>query len=263
MFNLFKNKKIEKNIPQYKNVDLYKEIVDYTLENREVSISLLQRKFKLKFLDAESYIRRMEEEKIVVREKTGLYTINKNYTDLIDVDNLSEEFLQEITDKTFQVDHLKNEDREQILADDRTLEQTIKDSYKNAIRGQQQSKNPKFHRTHHEQDLSFQFYQSNLEKLKIYEKKIYDLDEEVEKQRKNKKDKPNLTKEEILDLCQREFDAYNDLRKYCYSKGKGGMLYFQNTWEYCHYNWDDCFPFIQKSIDYYNKVKNRSFDTKK
>ena len=249
-------KKNKNKIPNNQTTDIYSQALELLKERKEIKVSLLQRTFNIKFVEATSIIDRMLKENVIYEDpnQSTNYLIKKNYLDLIDVDNISENKLNEVVNQAFATSHLMDENRNQILTDGRTLEQTIKDSYKKAILAQQKSKNPKFHRTVREKELSFDFYQKNQEKLKAMEEQIYDLDEKVIKMKKNKKYADQYSKEEIKDICKKEIEAYHVLRKFCYSSGQGGIIYFQEMWEYCHYDWNDCFPFIQKTQDYYNSL---------
>jgi hypothetical protein len=181
----------------------------------------------------------------------------KNYIESIDINKIPEKELKRISDIAFSSGDLLNEDKKQILEDGRTLEQTITDSYKNAIKNEQASHNPKFHRTPEEQDLSFSFSEQYASKLKEMEETIYDCDEEVVKLKKSKKYASKFSREYVIEKCNKEIDAYNELKKFCYEKGKSGQLYFQDMWEYCHYNWNECFEFIESTKKYLDRlIKN-------
>jgi len=173
-----------------------------------------------------------------------------NFIESIDVNKMPKKKLDEIANIAFNSEDLINEDRNNIMADGRTLEQTIKDSYKNAIKSEQESSNPKFHRTPKEQQLSFDFFEQHATNLKKMEEIIYDYDEEVVKLKKSKNYASKFSKEHIVEICNKEIDAYNTLKRFCYDKGKSGELYFQNMWEYCHYDWNDCFEFIELTRKY-------------
>lgn len=252
---LFNFRKKEKT--NVDNTNLYNNVVDFVKENGSIRISVLQRHFNLNFNDAAAIIDKMLEGNIIYcsDDNMGTYYLKQNYVDSINVNDISDIKLQEISNQAFENDYLKNEDRKMVLANGKTLEETIKDGYKNAILSAQNSTNPKFHRTPHEQELSFCFSQSYREILDEMEKVIYDLDEEITQIRKKSKKIKNYSKDEIINLCEKEISAYNNLKEFCYSNGEGGKLYFQNMWEYCHYNWNDCFPFIKNTLKYYDKLK--------
>lgn len=177
-----------------------------------------------------------------------------NYIESIDINKIPEEYLNKIADITFSDDSMKNEDRNRILEDGRTLEQTIKDGYKNSIKSQQNSSNPKFHRTAKEDELSFTFSERYSEILQQMEEIIYNYDDEIVKLKKSKKYASTFSLEEIIEKCNKEIVAYYELKKFCYDKGKGGQLYFQNMWEYCHYNWNECFEFISSTKKYLDEL---------
>lgn len=150
---------------------------------------------------------------------------------------------------------LKQSERYKVLSDGRTLEQTIIEGYYSQIERQKNSKNPKFHRTEKEEELSFSFSQKYDDKLKPYEEKIYDADESLKKYSKRK----DFTKEEkvfIEKQCNEEIIAYKKLKEFCY-KTKGGRIYFQDMWEYCHYEVEDCFEFIKPALDLLEKINQQ------
>ena len=42
---------------------------------------------------------------------------------------------------------------------------------------------------------------------------------------------------------------YEDFKKFCYSKGEGGKIFFDDRWEYCHNSKNPCFSYIQSTLD--------------
>lgn len=242
------------------NIDhnnLYNNVVDFVKEKGSIRVGVLQRYFNLKFNDAVAIIDKMLEDDFIYRpdENIGIYYLKQNYIDSINMNDISDAKLQEVSNLAFESDHLKNEDKNMVLASGKTLEETIKDSYKNAILSEKNSPNPKFHRTPHEQELSFKFSQKYRTVLDEKEAMIYDLDEEITQIRKQPKKFKNYSKDKIINLCEREIEAYNALKEFCYNSGEGGALYFQNMWEYCHHDWNDCFPFIKNTLKYYEELK--------
>lgn len=242
------------------NLNLYNKIINFTKEKKEVNISMLQRSLSLKYLEAKNFIDKMVEDNIIypADEKLGIYYLKQNYIDSIEVEKIPEEKLKETVDMAFESEGLRNEDRNRIMEDGRTLEGTIKDGYKNSILAQQNSTNPKFHRTPRQQELSFEFSQKYKSEIEEMENLIYDLDELVVKIRNSPKSANTYSKEMTLHTCEQEIRAYNELKNFCYKHGEGGMIYFQDSWEYCHYDWNDCFSFISKTEKYYNKLKNNN-----
>lgn len=99
------------------------------------------------------------------------------------------------------------------------------------------SYNPKFHRTEAEEELSFNFYMNYKNKIKEYKDKIYaSIDNDYIK----------VTVESIK--------AFDELQQFCFSKGKGGRLYFEDMWLHCHNSRNPCFSYRDNLI----KVLNNS-----
>lgn len=85
--------------------------------------------------------------------------------------------------------------------------------------------NVKFHRTEHEEELSF-----NFEKRFGYE--ILILEEKFESLYQNACQSDSL--DIRIDLLYEAAEAFEKAKNFCYSKGKGGTIYFQDMWEYLH-----------------------------
>lgn len=111
----------------------------------------------------------------------------------------------------------------------------IQTGYENALRKQQESQNPKFHRTEQEEELSLKFF----EKYHgiAYEKadKACLLYNEAIKTK-------DLSKR--IELLNEAVVAFEKAKKYCYSKGKGGTIYFQDMWEYMHNSQNPCYSYL-------------------
>ena len=109
--------------------------------------------------------------------------------------------------------------------------------YEAARKEEQMSSNPKFHRTEREDDLSFSFemkYKNEVSKMENKFDSLYrdayvvnDLSERIE-------------------LLRQSASAFEDAKKFCYSKGKGGTIYFQDMWECLHNSRNDCFSYLDK-----------------
>lgn len=130
LFNFRKKKKT--------NIDhnnLYNNVVNFVKEKGSIQVGVLQRYFNLKYNDAVAIIDKMLEDDIIYRpdENIGIYYLKQNYIDSINMNDISDAKLQAVSNLAFESDHLKNEDKNMILANGKTLEETIKDSYKNAI----------------------------------------------------------------------------------------------------------------------------------
>lgn len=107
-----------------------------------------------------------------------------------------------------------------------------------AIEAERTSPNPKYHRTLEEQKLSSQFSLKNFDCLREKEHKMLDF---------NIKARDTITDiDETISNCQKAIKAFYDLKKFCY-KTDGGVIYFQNMWEYCHNSQNPCFCFIEET----------------
>lgn len=79
------------------------------------------------------------------------------------------------------------------------------------------SYNPKFHRTESEKELDFNFFFKYKGEIEKYENLIYAFMES------------NFIEDTVKSIL-----AFDDFKKFCFSKGKGGKLYFEDTWLNCH-----------------------------
>ena len=77
-------------------------------------------------------------------------------------------------------------------------------------------------RTAHEQQLAFNFDMNHFDKFNNYEIKLMDLQTDALQEK-------NLTKK--IQLLEETIKTYEKAKKFCYSKGKGGTIYFQDEWE--------------------------------
>lgn len=132
---------------------------------------------------------------------------------------------------------------------DKEIPYLIEITKQQAMEQCEQSKNPKFHRTFKEEELSFSFSQRYDKQISILEDEIYQSTENIGKAGIHWM--KNATKEELLckiALCDNAIEIFEKCKRFCYSKGKGGMIYFQDTWEYCHNNKNECFSFIDMVV---------------
>lgn len=91
--------------------------------------------------------------------------------------------------------------------------------YEKALTREQQTKPV---RTKHEQQLAFNFDMNHFDKYSELEFKLIDLENDA-------RHTTNLTKK--IQLLEKTIVAYEKLKKFCYSKGKGGTIFFQDEWE--------------------------------
>ncbi|WP_431030078.1 hypothetical protein [Lysinibacillus sp. LZ02] len=138
--------------------------------------------------------------------------------------------------------------KDNLLPTGRTFEEQVKIDLQNAIENKKKSTNPKFHRTSTDENLSFNFSDKHSEKLNLLENEmhhntelifsIYQIDLRIEQ-------------------CQLAIEAYEKLKKFCTSKGKGGKIYFEDTWEHLHNSKNPDFRFIEKvELEYLYLTEN-------
>lgn len=109
-----------------------------------------------------------------------------------------------------------------------------------AIEREQQSKNPKFHRTEREEELSFQFMMNHGEQIEKRTASFEDCNRLAYKENDiNKK----------IELLQKTILLYEEAKKWFY-KTKGGTIYFQDYYEYQHNSQNDCFSYIDTVKEY-------------
>lgn len=90
---------------------------------------------------------------------------------------------------------------------------------------QEASPNPKYHRTPQEEDLSFDFEEK-------WGSQIHFL--EAEMQEKYSAAAQAQDYDTAIDLAKEALTLYQTLKTFCYQKGKGGEIYFQDIWEYMY-----------------------------
>lgn len=113
--------------------------------------------------------------------------------------------------------------------------------------------NPKFHRSAKERDLSFNFSlnSKNIDTASRYIAAFEKLHDEA-------------LKEDDFDtkisLLNQALEAFEKAKNFCY-RTKGGMIWFQDMYEYMHNSQNECFSYvdiIQDGITYYTEIKNLS-----
>lgn len=120
--------------------------------------------------------------------------------------------------------------------------------YERALEYEENSNNPKFHRTEQEEELSFDFWQQYEKEISMLEKQLLHSYSEALSTRDYH--------ESILKL-ENTLEFFNRFKQFCYSKGQGGILYFQNNWEYLHNSNNPCFSYdseIKKALEERKKI---------
>lgn len=123
---------------------------------------------------------------------------------------------------------------------DQEIPYLIQLGYEHAFQAEANSSNPKFHRTAREDDLSYDFeskyYNEISERTKKFKNLYRDSYTEI-----------NLSKKILL--LEEALIDFDKCKKYCYSKGKGGQIYFQDTYEYLDSSQNPCFSYRDMITD--------------
>ncbi|MFV0519944.1 MAG: hypothetical protein ACK5LY_06670 [Lachnospirales bacterium] len=125
--------------------------------------------------------------------------------------------------------------------DDDEVPYLIRQGLINALEKEKTSNNPKFHRSKQDDELSFKFsYESkHVEKVNEFESAVSELNKIIQNTRN-----PKL----IMETCDQLITLFEHAKKYCY-KTKGGMIYFQDMWEYNHNSQNECFSYIDRFVE--------------
>lgn len=108
-----------------------------------------------------------------------------------------------------------------------------------------ESQNPKFHRTTYEEDLSFNFITKYAQSLGAFERTFTTLHQDACKTN-------NLS--ERVDKLNTAIETFNKAKSFCYSKGRGGTIYFQDMWEYLHNSKNSCFSYLSTMENLLNET---------
>lgn len=147
--------------------------------------------------------------------KLGLWASKKEKTKNLEVDpdyysKKSELKEAKVTDK---INKIKTR-TETSYKNNNSLETNTKKSQEKET---DKSYNPKFHRTESEKELDFNFFFKYKNEIEKYENLIYAFMES------------NFIEDTVKSIL-----AFDDFKKFCFSKGKGGKLYFEDSWLNCH-----------------------------
>lgn len=110
--------------------------------------------------------------------------------------------------------------------------QTSTDTKNSQEKEMDKSYNPKFHRTKEEEELDFNFFYKHKDELEKFEKLIY-----------------SFLDSDFIEDTVKSIQAFDNLGKFCSSKGKGGKIYFEDTWLNCHNSHNACFSYRDSIID--------------
>lgn len=126
---------------------------------------------------------------------------------------------------------------------DEEVTHLMQSGYEEALQSEKKSDNPKFHRTDREEELSFNFAMKYEAELYIYINQFEDL-------YRSAYHTDDLSQK--IDLLNRALTAFEKAKKFAYSKGKGGTIYFQDMFEHLHNSNNGCFSYaniIQDCLD--------------
>lgn len=121
-------------------------------------------------------------------------------------------------------------------------------SYEKALNTERTSSNPKFHRTEREDELSYQFECT-------HGNKVCQLEDNFENLYRAAYQTDDIS--ECIRLLEESALAFEKAKKFCYSKGKGGTIYFQDTWEYMHNSQNDCFSYLDNILNALEESKKK------
>lgn len=97
-------------------------------------------------------------------------------------------------------------------------------------------------------------------KTTTHHETIYDLYlnkhiKEIEERMVVHENKELLRPDDVIKKYEDAIEAYYDLKKYCYSKGKNGRQYFSEMWQHCHNSNNPDFDFIDSLNERYSHYK--------
>jgi predicted transcriptional regulator len=121
-------------------------------------------------------------------------------------------------------------------------------SYEKSLNREKVSSNPKFHRTEREDELSYQFECT-------HGNKVCQLERNFENLYRAAYQTDDIS--ECIRLLEESALAFEKAKKFCYSKGKGGTIYFQDMWEYMHNSQNDCFSYLDNILDALEELKRK------
>lgn len=110
--------------------------------------------------------------------------------------------------------------------------QTSADTKNSQEKEMDKSYNPKFHRTESEKELDFNFFFKYKDEIEKYENLIYAFMES------------NFIEDTVKSIL-----AFDDFKKFCFSKGKGGKLYFEDSWLNCHNSKNARFSYRDRIVE--------------
>lgn len=136
-------------------------------------------------------------------------------------------------DTGLQVEYSNNypdEYLDQILPDGRTIREVRKENLEEAL----------LHydcRSDEEENLISDFYTEFEQTLSLAEEKLYRLANDISH---------GKTLDERILNVRKVISHYEHFKNFCYSKGSGGRMYFDDMWEHCHNSKNPDFSYIDQ-----------------
>lgn len=134
----------------------------------------------------------------------------------------------------------------------------LSENAKKALDYYKRSSNPKFSRSDKEEDLSFNFSHRYCNQISKYENKIYDKAQSAAQSVLH----GNFDIDEMIQLHEDAIKCFYEFQEFCFNKSKGGKIYFEDMWLYCHNSRNECFSYIENTENTLNELKS-NYNTKK
>lgn len=127
---------------------------------------------------------------------------------------------------------------------------------KHTLEDEKTSINPKFHRTEKEERFSFNFTCKHGSKLSKHETILYNSVSNIGKCGNRWMKKASIEElQDKIEKCNIAITVFNTFKSFCYQT-KGGTIYFQDMWEYCHNSKSECFSYIDSVLELKTKLKD-------
>lgn len=130
-----------------------------------------------------------------------------------------------------------------ILPTGNTFEEQMKIDLAKSIK-ETQNRDRKFCWTQRDEELSFNFSQKYSKRIGEFESALYATTALAVKTKLK-----GLKQEQIpeqIELAYNAITIYNNFKEFCYGKGRGGTVYFQQMWEHCFNSRNPDFSFVDK-----------------
>lgn len=137
-------------------------------------------------------------------------------------------------------------------------DEKLANGLKKSFEYEKQSSNPKFHRTERDEDLSFNFSQKYASIISKYEEEIYDKVRLAARSIRF----GNFDIDEMIKLHEDAVKCFYEFQDFCFNKSKGGKIYFEDMWLYCHNSTQDKFSYITNCENELLDLKS-NYDEKK